>query len=60
MLKNEAFKKYSANFAFLVGNVYSGGVILNTCSSSDWEWDPSGCLSEEKTDFSKDHAASLV
>lgn len=25
MLKNEAFKKYSANFAFLVGNAYLGG-----------------------------------
>lgn len=56
MLKNEAFKKYSSNFAFLFGN----GGVLNTCSSSVLKRDPSGCLSEEEVGFSKEDAASFV
>lgn len=34
MLKNEAFKKYSANFAFLVGNVYSRVSLIHALPMS--------------------------
>jgi len=50
MLRNEAFKKYSANLVFLVGSVYWRGV-LNTCSSSAFKGIPQVVFLRRKQSF---------